>query len=78
VARSGSGWSRTGSIISNDAEIPFPISGGTTNVITHFGIGTAASGTGVLLLYAPLDDPRTIEAGATPKFPAGTLEVEAL
>ena len=49
VARSGAGWTVSGSSVSPAANINFPVSTGGTPTITHFGVGTDASGAGKLL-----------------------------
>ena len=54
VARSGSGWSVAGGQVSNAGTVTFPACGGGTNTLTHFGVGTDASGPGLLLYSGPL------------------------
>jgi hypothetical protein len=49
VARTSGGWTVTGNSVSPTANIDFPACTGGTATITHFGIGTASSGTGKLL-----------------------------
>jgi hypothetical protein len=52
VARSGSGWTVTGNSVSPVANIDFVNPTNTTNLpqtATHFGIGTASTGTGNLI-----------------------------
>lgn len=54
VARSGAGWTVSGNAFSNAAAVAIgPCTSG-TNTITHFGIGTDASGTGNLLFKGAL------------------------
>lgn len=75
VARSAGGWTVTGASGTNAATIDFPeATGGTANV-THFGIGTSASGAGMLLLSGELTAPLAISNGITPSFAAGSLSV---
>lgn len=76
VARDGTGWSRTSSTISNAALVSFPASTGGTSTVTHFGIHTASSGSGNMILYGELGASRTITSGNTPQFAAGQLTVE--
>lgn len=77
VARSVSGWTVTGATGTNAAVIDFPeATGGTANV-THFGIGTSASGAGMLLLSGELTAPLAISNGITPSFAVGSLSVTA-
>lgn len=54
VARTAGGWTVSGNQVSNAAAINFAQCGLTGATITHFGIGTDASGTGKLLYKAPL------------------------
>lgn len=49
VARSSSGWTVTGNSVSPAANIDFPTMAQGSTAITHFGVGTALSGTGKLL-----------------------------
>jgi hypothetical protein len=74
------GWEITGTgttVVSNVAEVIFPQCTGSSATATHFGIGTASSGAGNLLLHGALDDPLAISLGITPQFAAGALDVEA-
>jgi hypothetical protein len=77
VARSGAGFSRTNSTISNTGLISFPPSTGGTSTVTHFGIHTASGvgSTGNMVLYGELAAPRTITSGNTPQYAAGQLTV---
>jgi hypothetical protein len=54
VVRSGSGWTVSGNNVTNAALITFPKCTGGSATITHFGIGTASSGAGVLLYKGSL------------------------
>jgi hypothetical protein len=72
VARSGSGWVRTGSTVNPAAAIAFPACTGGTATISHFGIGTAASGTGTLLFKGPVTPQISVSAGVTPRLTTGT------
>lgn len=70
VARSGSGWTVSGNQVSNAAAIAFAACGVTGATITHFGIGTDASGAGKLLYKASLG---TVLQGAFTAIAAGDL-----
>ena len=76
VARSAAGWTVTSGTVSNDAEIAF---GQCTAVpgsnITHVGIGTAASGAGILLISDALSSAVAMQVGTTPIFSAGELDI---
>lgn len=61
---------------SNTAVVTFGAnSGGASQTITHFGIGSDSSGTGHLFASAALNTQRDIAVGATPKFEIGELDV---
>jgi hypothetical protein len=75
VARTVGGWTVSGSSVSNAAQVTFEESTSGTNVITHFGIGTASSGSGVLMYSGALSSSRTVEVGGTPFFAIGAATV---
>jgi hypothetical protein len=75
VARSGAGWTVTANTVDNAAAVTFPASTGTDNTITYFGVGTAATSTGVLLYSGVLDTPLSVTTGVTPEFAIGALNV---
>lgn len=75
VSRNGSAWTVSGSNGSNAATVSFPQATGGSNTITHFGIGTAASGTGVLLLSGALSASLAVSTGIAPKFDPGELDI---
>lgn len=55
IARSSSGWTRSIRTVTNDNIVSFPAAGNSVaEVITHWGIGTASSGAGVLLFSGPI------------------------
>ena len=73
VARSAGGWTRTVSTIANTALVQFPQCTGSTATATHFSIGTASSGAGVLLLKGALSASLAISNGIQPQFAAAAL-----
>lgn len=75
VARSGAGWTVAANAVSNTAAVTFAICTAGSNTITHFGIGTDASGAGTLLYKAALNASLVVSAGITPSFPAGDIDV---
>ena len=78
VARSGAGWVVSGNNASNAAAVVFgPCTAGSAT-ITHFGIGTAASGVGNLLFKGALTASISIttSSNATQTFAIGTLDVD--
>lgn len=75
VARSGAGWSRSGSVMSNVADIVFGACTAGSATITHIGIGTDASGAGVLLYKVAATASLAVSAGITPRIVAGALTI---
>ncbi len=73
VARSGSGFSRSGATISNVATVQFGECSSGSATATHFAIGSASTGTGQIVLSGALSASRAISAGITPLFNAGAL-----
>jgi hypothetical protein len=74
VARSGAGWTVTGSQAVNAAEVLFPEATGGTETATHFSVGEDATGAGDILYHAPLTASLAIATGIRPRFAAGTLQ----
>lgn len=76
-AAGAGGFTVTGNSVA-PASLPlaFPACTGGTAAATHFGIGTAQSGAGVLLYRAPLSALANISSGIVPQFNAlsGTEE----
>ena len=77
VARSTAGWTASGNNCSNDSAITFAQCGASGATITHFGIGTDASGAGNLIFKGALDSSLAVSNGITPSFAAGALDVNA-
>jgi hypothetical protein len=77
VARSGAGWTRTGSAVSNAAAITFPQNTGTSQTFTHWSIGVAASGASMIVNSGALTASYTCPNGNTPQFEAGQLTTNA-
>lgn len=75
VARTTGGWSVSNETISNAATITFPACTGGSETETYFGIGTAASGAGVLLYAGPLTSSLAVSNGITPSFATGQLTI---
>lgn len=78
VARSGSGWSRTGSVVSPLASITFAApTGGTGVTATYMSIGTAPSGAGMIIVSGPLSPTIAISSGGSaPTITTGTTYTE--
>jgi hypothetical protein len=75
VARSGAGWTVTANAVENAAAITFDPCTAGSNTITHFGVGTDASGAGTLLYSGALTASLAVSAGITPEFAAGALDI---
>ena len=75
VARSGAGWTVSGNTVSNAALVQFPQCGVTGATLTHFGVGTDASGTGKLLYSGSLTSSLAVSSGIQPQFAAGDLDI---
>jgi hypothetical protein len=78
VARSAAGWDVSGSVALNAASLTFGANNGLTTVrLTHFGIGTAPTGAGVLLLSGAFDAPVDVPPGGVTQIGPGALIVTA-
>jgi hypothetical protein len=75
VARSGAGWTVSGANASNTAVVTFPAGGATGSLVTHFGIGSDASGAGNLFFKGALTSSLQVNSGITPSFAVGELDV---
>lgn len=75
VARSSSGWTISGSQISNNAAVTFGACTAGTPTITHFGVGRDSSGAGELLYSGALTSSLAVSPGITPEFAAGQLTI---
>jgi hypothetical protein len=73
VVRSGAGFSRSGSTISNVTTVQFGECTAGSGIATHFSVGRDSAGAGLILVKGPLNANRSISAGITPLFNAGTL-----
>ncbi len=75
VARTSGGWTVVGNAVSNTAAITFPSCTGGSNTITHFGVGTASSGAGVLLYKGALTASLAVSTGILPVFAVAELDI---
>ena len=75
VARSGAGWTVSGSSVSNAAAITFGACTAGSNTITHFAVGRASSGTGEIIGYGTCS--LSVSSGITPSFAIGALTATA-
>lgn len=75
VSRSGGQWTVGTGSATNAGTITFPVNTSGTPTITHFGLGTASSGAGVLLYSGALTASRTLAVNDQPSFAAGAITV---
>jgi hypothetical protein len=75
VVRTTSGWSLSSETMSNVAAITFPAATGGSSTVTYVGIGTLASGAGLLLYSGALTASVNISNGVQPQFGIGALTV---
>lgn len=69
VARNSGGWTVSGSAVTPVADILFPqCTAADSETVTHFGIGTAASGAGKILYYGSLNDTIAVAQNVQPKL----------
>lgn len=76
VARSTAGWTVTGNAVAVDANVTFPAGTGGSGTATHWGLGTASSGAGVLLYKGAISPSIVCGSGVTPQLTAGTVVTE--
>lgn len=75
VARSGAGWTVSGSSVSNAAQIAFGECSAGSDTVTYVSLATASSGASKILYSGALTASRSISAGITPLFAIGGLTV---
>jgi hypothetical protein len=69
VARSSSGWTVTNNSVSPVSTITFGVmTGGTGGVVTHWAVGTAASGTGKVIYSGTVSPNITVSIGVSPQL----------
>jgi hypothetical protein len=75
IVRTGAGFSRSGSVVTNVGTLSFGANGGSLQTMTHFGVGTASTGAGVLICSGALNTPLAVISGMTPQALPGTLAI---
>lgn len=75
VNRSGAAWTVSGNAVENAAAVTFPQCVGGSETITHFSIGTRATGAGEILYKGAVNSSLAVSNGITPNFPAGDIDV---
>lgn len=76
LARSGAGWTVTGNSVSPAANVDFPTATSGTQTATHFGVGTASSGAGVLLYKGTVSPNVAITTGVLPRLSTASTITE--
>lgn len=76
VARTTSGWDvPSGGATANAALAQFAQCGASGATLTHVAIGTASSGTGLVLYAGALTSSLAVANGIQPQFAAGALDI---
>lgn len=70
----GAGFNVSGANVSNAATVQFGECTAGTATVTHFSVGTAASGAGSIVYRGALGATRSISPGITPLMNAGALQ----
>lgn len=76
VARTSGGWTVTANSVSPAANIDFPAGTGGSGTVTHFGVGTAHTSTGVLLYSGTVTPNIVTGSGVTPRLTTATAITE--
>jgi hypothetical protein len=77
IARTSGGFTVSGSTVNLTANVDFPeMTGGAGGTVTHFAIGTAATGTGKILYSGTTDPDHVIQTGNIPRLKTGTTITE--
>lgn len=76
VARTSGGFVVTSNSVSPAANVTFPTATGGTETETYFSIGTAASGTGMILFSGAISPTISVTSGAAPILTTATTVVE--
>jgi hypothetical protein len=69
----GAGFNVSGDAVSNAATVQFGECTAGSATVTHFSVGTAASGAGSIIYRGALSASRSVSAGITPLFNTGAL-----
>lgn len=76
VARSGSGFTVTANSVVPAATVTFPAGTGGSGTATHFGVGSASSGAGILLYSGTITPNIVTGNGITPSLTTATAITE--
>jgi hypothetical protein len=76
VARNSSGFSISNNAVTLVENTEFPPCTGGSSTISHFAIGTSASGAGKILYKGAVSPTITVTNGVTPRLNSGTIVTE--
>ena len=77
IARTAGGFTVSGSSATLTSPVDFPeMTGGAGGTVTHFAIGTDASGAGKILYSGTTDPDHVIQVGNIPRLKTGTTITE--
>lgn len=76
INRNSGGFTVSGASVSPAANIDFPACTGSTSTITHWGIGTAHTGTGKLLYSGTVTPNIAVSTGVTPRLTTASTVTE--
>lgn len=76
VARNSSGFTISNNVVTLVANTEFPVCTGGSSTITHFAIGTSASGAGKILYKGAVSPTITVTDGITPRLNSGPIVTE--
>lgn len=76
VVRTSSGWTVASNVVNPVTAITFPAATGGSETETFFGIGSAASGTGVLFYSGTVTPNITVTSGVTPSLTTASSVTE--
>lgn len=77
VARTSGGWTLSGTSITPNANIVFPVATSGSETETYFSIGTAVSGAGEILYSGTVSPPIAVNTGVTPQLLTGSSVTES-
>jgi hypothetical protein len=76
-ARTSSGWTVSGNVVSPPADIVFPTAGaGASETETFFSVGVAGTGASKIMFSGPLTPNISVASGTAPKVKASTTITE--
>ncbi len=77
VARTSGGWTLSGTSVTPNANIVFPVATSGTETETFFSIGTLVSGAGEILYSGAVSPSISVSTGVTPQLLTGSSVTES-